>query len=161
MNEVRRERRLLLEHLDHGFDRAAWHGTNLAGSIRGLTARQAAWRPGRGRHSIWEIVLHAAFWKHAIRGRLTGVPPEPFPHRGRDWPALPARLDARAWRADVALLAEQHRELRAVVAAFPAARLGRKVGNRRWTAEGTILGMALHDVYHAGQIQLIKRLMRR
>ena len=66
----------------------------------------------------------------------------------------------RAWRADVALLAEQHRKLRAVIAAFPAARLGRKVGSR-WTAEGPILGMAQHDVYPSGQIQLIKRLMRR
>jgi uncharacterized damage-inducible protein DinB len=161
MNGAQRRRRLLLDHLDHGFDRAAWHGTNIAGSIRGLTARQAAWRPGRGRHNIWEIVLHTAFWKHEIQRRLTGVRGEPFPHPGRDWPRLPARLGARLWRADVALLAEQHRKLRAVVAALSPARLGRKVGNRRWTAEETILGMALHDVYHAGQIQLIKRLMKR
>jgi DinB superfamily len=162
MSVAQRRRRRLLEHLDHGFNRAAWHGANLAGSIRGLTVRQALWRPGRGRHNIWEIVLHTAFWKHEVQRRLTGVRGggEPFPHRGRDWPRLPATLDARAWRADVALLAREHRNLRAVVMALSPARLGRKVGNRRWTAEETILGMALHDVYHAGQIQLIKRLMR-
>ena len=160
MTGAQRTRRLLLSHLDHGFNRAAWHGTNLAGSIRGLTARQAAWRPGRGRHSIWEIVLHTAFWKREVRRRLTGEG-EAFPRPGRNWPRLPARLDARAWRTDVALLAEQHRELRKAAAALPPARLGRKVGNRRWTAEEPILGMVPHDLYHPRPIQLIKRLMSR
>jgi len=159
MNTAQRTRRLLLGQLEQGFGRAAWHGTNLAGSIRGLTARRAAWRPRPGRHNIWEIVLHTAFWKCEVRRRLTGGEGEVFPRPGRDWPALPPRLGERAWRADVALLAEQHRKLRAVVAAFPLARLGREVGNRRWTAQETISGMAMHDVYHAGQIQLIKRLM--
>jgi hypothetical protein len=161
MNVARRPLRVLLDGLDQGFNRPAWHGTNLAGSIRGLTARQAAWRPRRGRHNIWEIVLHAAFWKCEVRRRLTGGEGERFPRPGRDWPALPARLDERAWRADVALLAEQHRKLHAVVAALPARRLARRLGRRHWTAAETIVGIAMHDVYHAGQIQLIKRLMKR
>ncbi len=159
MTEARRTLRTLLGQLDQGFDRPSWHGTNLARAIRGLTARQAARRPRRGRHNIWEIVLHAAFWKCEVRRRLTGGASERFPRPGRDWPALPARLDERSWRADVALLVEQHRKLRAVVAAFPVARLGRRLGKRHWTAEETIAGIALHDAYHTGQIQLLKRLV--
>jgi hypothetical protein len=156
------KRRLLIGVLDQGFDHPAWHGTNFVGAIRGLTARQAAWRPGRGRHNIWEIVLHAAFWKHEVRRRLTGGGRDPFARTGRNWPALPERLGTRRWREDVELLFEEHRRLRRVVASFPVDRLGRRVGGRRrWTAEETIYGIAMHDAYHTAQIQLVKRLMAR
>ena len=56
----------LLALLDEAFDRRSWHGTNLKGSIRGMTATQAAWRPRPGRHNVWEIVGHAAYWKYAV-----------------------------------------------------------------------------------------------
>ena len=56
----------LLGLLDEAYKRAAWHGPNLRGSIRGLTAREAAWRPSAERNSIWEIVVHAAYWKYVV-----------------------------------------------------------------------------------------------
>ncbi|MBE0591884.1 MAG: hypothetical protein IH616_05730, partial [Gemmatimonadales bacterium] len=63
--EVRHVRRseidLIVQQIDQAFDHRSWHGTNLRGSIRGLDARVAAWRPARGRHNIWEIVVHAAY----------------------------------------------------------------------------------------------------
>ncbi len=58
----RAEMRVLLGLIDQAFDQKAWHGTNLRGSLRGLTSRQALWRPAPGRHNIREIVLHAAYW---------------------------------------------------------------------------------------------------
>ena len=64
--------RLLLAAIDEAYERKAWHGTNLRGALRGVTARQAAWRPAAGRHNLWEIALHAAYWKYAVRRRLTG-----------------------------------------------------------------------------------------
>ena len=63
---------LLLGLIDEAFDKRAWHGTNLRGALRGIDARQASWRPGPGRHNIWELALHAAYWKYAVRRRLTG-----------------------------------------------------------------------------------------
>ena len=51
--------------LDEAFDRRSWHGTNLRGSIRGLPRSTAAWRPAPDRHNIWELVVHAAYWKYA------------------------------------------------------------------------------------------------
>lgn len=72
LRSVAPEIRLLLALLDEGFDRAAWHGPNLRGALRGLTAAHAAQRPAPGRHCIWEIALHCAYWKYAVCRRLTG-----------------------------------------------------------------------------------------
>lgn len=155
------EMRLLLRLLDQGFDHAAWHGPTLGGAIRGLTARQAAWRPARGRHSVWEIALHAAYWKYAVRRRLTGGAQGGFPREGSNWPAMPDVPDQGHWRADVRLLKEEHRKLRRVVSALSPKVLGRRVDKKRWTYSETIHGIAMHDLYHAGQIQLLKKLRGR
>jgi len=149
---------LLLAVLDQAFDRRAWHGTGLWGSIRGLEVTDALWRPrrGGGRHNIWEIVLHTAYWKYIVRRRLTRDVELAFPRPGSNWPALPARPDAAAWRRDVALLKEQHRLLRAAIARFPAMRLNAKGWRSTWSNAAHVYGIASHDLYHAGQIQLLK-----
>ena len=61
---------LLLELFDRAFERQAWHGPTLRGAVRSRALREALWRPGRGRHNIWEIVLHTAYWKFIVRRRL-------------------------------------------------------------------------------------------
>ena len=58
---------LLVGLIDRAFDRRSWHGMNLRGSIRGMSAKEAAWRPAPARHNVWEIVVHAAYWKYAVR----------------------------------------------------------------------------------------------
>ena len=69
---------MLLDLLDEGFDRPAWHGPTLLGSLRGVTEARAARRPGRGRHNIWEIAVHAAYWSTLSRGASRAAPAEPF-----------------------------------------------------------------------------------
>ena len=152
---------LLLDVVDQAFDRKAWHGTALWGSVRGLTPHEALWRPGRRRHNIWEIVLHTAYWKYIVRRRLTRDPGLEFPRAGSNWPALPAKPDGAAWRRDLALLRDQHRLLRAVVARFPATRLNARGWRSSWTNAQHVYGIASHDLYHAGQVQLLKALRRR
>src|SRR5881628_1301162 len=115
--------RLLLDVFDQAFSGRAWHGTPLAGSLRGVTPRQALWRPRHGRHCIWDLVLHTAYWKCIVRRRLRRDPSIAFPRPGSNWPAVPTITDARAWRRDVALLKEEHRLLRETIARFPASRL--------------------------------------
>ena len=80
-----REIRQLLSILDQAYDHRSWHGTNLRGSIRGVSPRRAAWRPGRGRHNIWELVVHAAYWKYAAWRRIAGTPRGAFPIEGSNW----------------------------------------------------------------------------
>jgi uncharacterized damage-inducible protein DinB len=148
---------LILTQLDEAYDRRSWHGTNLRGSIRRVTAADAAWRPARGRHNIQEIVVHCAYWKYAVRRRFTSEPRASFPLRGSNWfPRL--RVDEKAWRDDIGLLHDAHRRLRVVIADLSVHQLeqrprGSSVGNR-----AILSGIVAHDLYHAGQIQLLKKL---
>jgi hypothetical protein len=149
---------LLLQILDEAFDKKSWHGPNLRGSVRGLTVAQVVWRPAPGRHNIWEHVVHAAYWKYTVRRRLRGEKRGSFPLKGSNWFVRPTMDEETDWHEDVGLLEETHRSLRDAVARLSARELeitpaASKVSNR------TILtGIAAHDVYHAGQIQLLKRL---
>ena len=154
------ERKLLLNLIDEAYDKKSWHGTNLRGSIRGLTAREAAWRPGKGRHSVGEIVVHAAYWKYTVRRRLLGEKKGSFVLKGSNWFARPTESDEQAWREDVDLLRREHRAMRESVAVLSARELFSHVHNSTITADFLIRGIAAHDLYHAGQIQLLKRLYR-
>jgi len=149
---------LLLQAIDEGYERKTWHGPNLKGSIRGLSAESAAWRPRHDRHSIADNVVHAAYWKYAVRRRLTGEKRGSFALKGSNWFTLPSPLTESLWREYTALLDSAHRSLRQVVASFPAERLPLIASGGKTSYIDVILGVAMHDVYHAGQIQLLKRL---
>jgi hypothetical protein len=148
----------LLLLLDEAFDKQAWHGPNLRGSLRGIEPEQAVWRPAPGRKNIWEIAVHAAYWKYCARRKLTGEKRGSFPLKGSNWFERANPDDKQQWHADLALLEQMHRELRAVVADFPPTKLIAKIGKTKHTPLRLIQGVALHDVYHAGQIQTLKRL---
>jgi hypothetical protein len=150
----------LLAQLDEAYDRRSWHDTNLRGSLRGMRAAAAARRPAPGRHNPWEIAVHAAYWKHAVWRRLTGEKRGTFPRAGSNWFPTPPAPDEAAWRKDLALLAECHRRLRAVVARLSDADLERRGAGGRETVGRLVRGAAAHDLYHAGQIQVLKRLAR-
>ena len=150
----------LLALLDEAYKRAAWHGPNLRGSIRGLTAREAAWRPKASRHNIWEIIVHAAYWKYAVRRRLLGEKRGSFSLAGSSWFLRPADRSEKAWRADIVLLDQEHQRLRTAVAGFQAEYLDLSARGSKTLPRRLIAGIALHDVYHAGQIQLIKKLLK-
>jgi hypothetical protein len=155
---VASETKQLLMILDQAYDRPSWHGQNLRGSIRRVTPAQAVWRPGPGRHNIWENVVHAAYWKYAASRRFVEQPHGSFHYKGSNWFHRPDRPDARAWKEDVALLDRMHALLRGAVASLSTRQLyatppGKKVNNFV-----LLSGIAAHDLYHAGQIQLLKRL---
>jgi hypothetical protein len=150
---------LLLRVIDQAYDQKSWHGTTLRGSLRGLTAEEALWRPGPGRHNIWELALHAAYWKYAVRRRLSGDAIGSFERKPSNWPQIPTPADARAWKRDVAFLDAEHRKLRAAIADLTPAALGKLSPKGVWTNAEEIHGVVAHDLYHTGQIQLIKRLM--
>ena len=151
----------LLAILDQAYDKTSWHGTNLRGSIRRVTPAQAAWRPGPGRHNIWEIVVHAAYWKYAAARRITGGARGSFPLKGSNWFLRPVESSSsaeKAWKADLALLDGMHEALRAAVMRLPAKELPRTPPGNKVSNVALLSGVAAHDLYHAGQIQLLKRL---
>jgi hypothetical protein len=150
----------LIAQLDEAFDRRSWHGTNLRGSLRGMKAAPASWRPAPGRHCAWEIAVHAAYWKYAAWRRLTGEKRGSFARPGSNWFPCPAPPTEAAWRRDVALLQGYHRQLRSAVARLADDELDQKTRGGKEPIGRLVRGIAAHDLYHAGQIQLLKRLMR-
>ncbi len=147
---------VLLALVDEAFDHKAWHGTTLLGSVRGLSTTQVEWRPAPGRHNIHELVVHAAYWKYAVRRRISGGSRGRFVRKGSNW----FTVEAGHWREDVALLNDEHRQLRAVIAGLAERALGKRVKGSA-TVGYLVRGIAAHDLYHAGQIQLLKRLQQR
>jgi len=152
---------LILALLDEAYSRKAWHGPNLRGALRGVSAREAAWRPSAARHNIWELTVHASYWKYAVRRILTGERRGSFSEKGSNWFRRPTSATPGAWRRDVARLDAEHRRLRDVVAGLPATGLSRRLPGSKYATARLLYGVASHDLYHTGQIQLLKVLQRR
>ena len=145
---------LILALLEEGYSRKTWHGPNLRQSLKGVTASQAAWRPAPGRHNIWELALHCAYWKYAVRRRIEGGKHGSFILKGSNFFARPekGKVDEVAWRADVALLEREHLALREAIRRVLRTPRAKKL-------LPALYGVAFHDIYHAGQIRLLRRLM--
>ncbi|HJU88529.1 MAG TPA: DinB family protein [Gemmatimonadaceae bacterium] len=151
MNELRR----LEEQLRAAVEGSAWHGPAVLELLSDVTPEQAAARPIAGAHSIWELVLHLAGTYRLVLRRVRGD--------GRqlsleeDWPAVGA-VSAIDWRESVAALRELNAEVRRVLSTFPADRLDEQlVSESPYTAYTQFIGLTQHDLYHAGQIALLKR----
>jgi hypothetical protein len=139
----------LLALLDEAFDKKSWHGPNLRNSLRGVSAHAAAWRPARDLHNIWEYALHAAYWKYVVRRRITGEKRGSFVLPGSNFFRRPAEATETAWKHDIEILATAHQDLRYAVVHLEAT--SPKI-------EHLIRGAAAHDLYHAGQIRLLRRM---
>jgi len=145
---------LILALFDEGYAKKTWHGPNLRQSLKGVTAKQAAWRPARGRHNLWELTVHAAYWKYAVRRRIEGGKRGSFALKGSNFFARPepGRATEPAWRGDLALLEQEHRSLEQAIARVLKTPRAKKL-------LPALYGVAFHDIYHAGQIRLLRRLM--
>lgn len=148
-------RALILRIIDEAYDKTAWHGPNLRGSLRRVPVEQACWRPQPGRHNIAEIAVHCAYWKYAVRRRILGGKRGSFPIKGSNWFEVPARLDSRQWREYLVLLNDEHKALRTAIETATASQLAGPPGKNQNPATH-VYGVALHDTYHAGQIRTIK-----
>jgi uncharacterized damage-inducible protein DinB len=148
------EKRRILDLLDRAHRARAWHGPALQETLAGVTAAQAAKRVVRQAHTIWELVEHLTTWNDAVALRLEGGKPDVTPDR--NFPRTPRPTPA-AWRAALRRLAASQRRFRAAVAGFPEARLGRVRPGTQTTWYVLIHGQVQHQLYHAGQIAMLRR----
>jgi len=149
---------IVLAAIEQGFDKMSWHGTNLRGSLRGLTLEQVCWRPGPRRHNIWEIAVHAAYWKYAVRRKITGEKRGSFYLKGSNWFVRPVEPAWAAWQEDLRMLEQTQQTLLETIAAVSERALLARAKASKYSLLFILQGAAAHDVYHAGQIQLLKRL---
>ncbi len=155
----------LLSSLRRAHDGEPWHGPSRAQVLSDVTAAEAAWRPAPDAHSMWEIVLHMRSWTlEVLRRAEGGVPAEPT---DGDWPAMPSPADDAAWRDTLRSLDEAHTALARFVAQMSEEARAARVKDRpsdppghAITQRGMIRSLAEHDVYHTGQLALLKRLAR-
>jgi uncharacterized damage-inducible protein DinB len=150
MSEVAR----ILDQLRRAWDGDAWHGTPLKGILAGVEAPAAHARPIPDAHTILENVLHLAYWKDAARRRVAGETVKPSD--AEQWP-VPAGTGEAAWREALRLLEDGQRRLDAAVAALSDADLDRPVPGMNYTVYVLLHGVVQHDLYHAGQIALLKK----
>lgn len=149
------ELRRLEQQLRTTFAGAAWHGPAVLEVLAGVTPEQASARPIPGAHTIWELVLHLGGAYRLVLRRLRGDPRPLSPEE--DWPAVPA-VSLDTWHEALDALKELNAEVRRALADFPAERLDEPlVSVSPYPAYAQFIGLTQHDLYHAGQIALLKR----
>jgi uncharacterized damage-inducible protein DinB len=153
MTEVQR----IGELLRQAFEDRPWTGPSVSGILSGLTASQAAQRPLPGGHTIWELVLHIAAWDRIVCRRIAGEQLLDVPDE-MDWPPVTDTSEA-AWKKTVEDLERGHQQLRQAIATLSDDRLGdRAPGVRRpYSIYEMLHGIIQHDLYHAGQIAILKK----
>jgi len=140
--------------LQHAYAGEAWHGPSLEEILSRITAEQALTRPVPGAHSIWELTMHIGVWMSAVRRRLAGEVVQPTPQE--DWPPIDAGSPA-AWRQTLDALEQEHKQLQAAICSLPESSLNNLAAGKNHSVAFMLHGVIQHNLYHAGQIALIKQ----
>jgi uncharacterized damage-inducible protein DinB len=149
----------IAEQLRRAFDGSAWHGPAVLELVNDVDAATAAARPVADAHSIWELLLHIAVWDQAGLIRLAGQKCQPT---GTDnFPLIPSKPTEASWRKAVAEAKKTHEKLVKTVAALPESRLRDRVPGKRYDFCHMLHGIAQHELYHAGQIAILKKAAQR
>lgn len=149
-----KETERIREQLNRAFAGGAWHGPGVLETLENVTASQAAAKPIIGAHSIWELVLHIKAWEDACRRRLSGDRAE-LPDE-EDWPQV-TETSEEAWQNTLAALRENHQKFYEAIASVDEARLDQPILEGMTTVYATLHGALQHDLYHAGQIAILKK----
>jgi uncharacterized damage-inducible protein DinB len=152
MTEIER----ILDQLQRAFAGDAWHGPSVHAALAGVTAAQAHARPLANAHSISELVQHIAVWEDVGRRRLEGDRAQIEISSPADWPP-PDDTSEESWEQAKAALDRGHEALREAIARVPESSLDRPIFEGMSTIYVTLHGVIQHDIYHAGQIALLKK----
>jgi uncharacterized damage-inducible protein DinB len=151
MTEIAR----VADQLRRAYDGDAWHGPPLRKLLEGVTPSQATFRPRPHLHSIWELITHVTAVKNMVRRRLAGHPTELTP--AEEWPPVPPVSD-ETWGKAIADLDAAHAELLAATVQLGEPGLWNTVPRRDYPVYVMLHGLVQHDLYHAGQVALLKSL---
>jgi len=147
----------LADQIRRAFEGTAWHGDSMLELLAGVNAKTAAAKPIKGAHSIWELLLHIAAWDDAVRRHIGGEAADLSDEQ--NFPPVKDVSEA-AWRQAVESVKQTHNELIKAVAVFPDARLQDPVPGKTenyYNFFYLFSGIVQHEIYHAGQISLLKK----
>lgn len=154
------EKNFYINIIEEAYYRKAWHGPNLHSSLKGVTAKAALIRPAEERHNIYEITAHAAYWVYRVIKRIRKDSIMKFPIKGTNWYESPDILTEAEWRKLKNLLNTFHDELYNLIKELNKKEFSGKPEKEKRIIRRLVVGIVMHDVYHAGQIQLIKKLIK-
>lgn len=149
------ESALIADQLRRAFEGPAWHGPALLELLQDVDAATAAAKPLPKVHSIWELLLHIAAWDGAACRRLGGKKAQL--KGAANFPGVPKPTEA-AWRMAIAEAKRTHDLLVKTVASLPESRLRERVPGKRYDFYHMLHGVAQHELYHAGQIAILKKI---
>jgi uncharacterized damage-inducible protein DinB len=141
--------------MERAFEGDAWHGSSISEILTCITADQAAAHPIPEAHSIWEIVLHTSVWQRTVRERLQGKPIVALPD-DEDWPPV-TDTSTPAWTAAARELRSEYELLREEALLWRDRNLAETTEGQRYTVYEMLHGVIQHNLYHAGQIALLKK----
>jgi uncharacterized damage-inducible protein DinB len=144
----------IVDQLVRAFEGDAWHGPAVLELLKDVDFRTASAKPWHKAHTIWDLILHIAAWDDAVRRRMGGHKLQLT--RAQDFPRVPRPTEA-AWRKAVAELKRAHEALEKTVAEFPDPRLRERVPGKRYDFAFMLHGVVQHELYHAGQIAILKK----
>jgi uncharacterized damage-inducible protein DinB len=147
----------LADQIRRAFDGEAWHGDSIVELLAGVTAGQAAAKPIPNAHGIWELLLHIAAWDGAVLRRSGGAAVTLSDEE--NFPTVKDTSEA-AWKKTIEAVKKTHGQLVKAVAAFPDSRLNEQVPGKTqnyYNFYYMFSGIAQHEIYHAGQIALLKK----
>src|SRR5262245_40969155 len=144
---------IIADQISRAFRGESWHGPSVREVLAGVSAEDAAAHPIAGAHSIWEIVLHLVGGYRLVLRRVRGENAQLS--QDEEWPPV-AESSSEAWRENQRTLEELNQQFQSAVRAFPAERLSEELGSE-YSAYVQFLGAPQHDLYHAGQIVLLKK----
>ena len=140
--------------LQEGYGPGAWHGPDLKAALSDVTAKLAFWRPAPGRHNIAEIALHHAYFVRSVNAQLSGTVPKPFVLEGEDWFEL-SGTGSLTWSKVRDVVDAEQRTLAMTISKLASGRLRPPALDVE--PFDLVLGITCHAIYHAGQVQLIKK----
>lgn len=145
----------IADQLRRAFEGDAWHGPALLELLEDVDAETAAAKPLPDVHTIWELVMHIAVWDDVALRRLSGEKWQPT--GTANFPLVPDRATPVAWRKTVSDVKRTHDVLVKTVAALPDSRLRDRVPGKKYDFYHMLHGVAQHELYHAGQIAILKK----
>lgn len=146
---------LIVDQMERTFEGDAWHGSSMSEILSDVTVDQALARPIEGAHSIWEIVIHSSVWQRTVRERLQGHPIVTLTN-AIDWPSV-QEAAPEAWAEAVRELRSEYELLRDEALEWIDKDLSERTENQRYTVYEMLHGVIQHNLYHAGQIALLKK----